>query len=288
VANAGGYSTAAILAVGAEPLYVDVDPRTLLLDLDHLRAAVGHRVRAIVATHLYGRMVDMPGLLAVAGQAGVPVIEDCAQAHGARLHGRPAGSWGTLGCFSFYPTKNLGALGDAGAIVTADAALAGRVRTLRQYGWRGKYRSELPGGRNSRLDELQAAVLLAKLPYLDAWNERRRAIARTYTEAFSGSSLGVPPPAGPEDVAHLYVVRAPDRERLRSRLAAAGIRTDVHYPVPDYRQEAVRERPWAAAQRRPVTERCCAEVLTLPCFPELTDAEVDHVASVVRAAAGPE
>jgi dTDP-3-amino-2,3,6-trideoxy-4-keto-D-glucose/dTDP-3-amino-3,4,6-trideoxy-alpha-D-glucose/dTDP-2,6-dideoxy-D-kanosamine transaminase len=285
VANAGGYSTAAIRAVGGEPLYVDVEPRTLLLDPDHLRASVTPRLRTIVATHLYGRMVDMPRVLSVASTIGAAVIEDCAQAHGASLLGRRAGSWGTVGCFSFYPTKNLGAVGDAGAIITDSAVLAERACELRQYGWNGKYRSRVVGGRNSRLDELQAAVLLAKLPYLNGWNHRRRVIARAYTDALAELGLELPPLGGSEYVAHLYVVRAPDRANLRSCLAAFGIATDVHYPVADHRQEAHREQSWAA-RRLPVTECCCEDVLTLPCFPQLNDLEVDRVTSAVRAAVG--
>ena len=186
-ANAGGYGTAAILATGAEPLYVDVDPATMLMDARALRAAVTPRTRAVLVTHLYGHMADMPALLEAA--AGVPVIEDCAQAHGARLEGRHAGTWGAAGCFSFYPTKNLGALGDGGAVVTSGGELAARLRALRQYGWTAKYTAAVPGGRNSRLDELQAAVLLAKLPRLDAWNRRRGEIAAAYGAMLAGLDL---------------------------------------------------------------------------------------------------
>jgi dTDP-4-amino-4,6-dideoxygalactose transaminase len=285
VANAGGYATSAIRAAGADPLCVDVEPRGLLLDPDDLHRRVTPRVRAIVATHLYGRMVDMPAVLAIASRIGAAVIEDVAQAHGATLHGRRAGSWGTMGCFSFYPTKNLGALGDAGAIVTDDPGLAERARWLGQYGWSGKYRARVAGGRNSRLDELQAAVLATKLPHLDGANERRRAIARTYGEALDGWDLEVPPAGGPEDVAHLYVVRARDRDAVRARLAALGVATDVHYPVPDHRQPAYGDAAWAAV-RLAVTEAACARVLSLPCFPALTDAEVARVISAVRSATG--
>lgn len=281
VANAGGYGTAAILAAGAEPLYVDVDPATMLMDPRSL-AAAAPGVRAVIATHLYGRMADMPALLEAAG--GAPVIEDCAQAHGARLHGRHAGTWGAIGCFSFYPTKNLGALGDGGALITSDAALAARIRALRQYGWTAKYTAEAPGGRNSRLDELQAAILLVKLPRLETWNQRRREIAAAYGEALAGHDLGLPPACGPESVAHLYVVRSRRRDRLREALRAAGVGTDIHYPVPDHLQPAAAGRRWAAAAL-PVTGRCCREVLTLPCFPEMTRDEVRHVVEAVRHAA---
>jgi dTDP-4-amino-4,6-dideoxygalactose transaminase len=267
VANAGGYSTTAILAAGADPLYVDVDPATMLMDPHALSAALTPATRAVVVTHLYGRMADMPAVLAAAGN--IPVIEDCAQAHGARLEGRHAGTWSVIGCFSFYPTKNLGALGDGGALITSDAALASRIRALRQYGWTSRYRSTIPRGRNSRLDEMQAAILRAKLPHLDTWNDRRRDIARYYGSAFADLDLGLPGACGPECAAHLYVVRTPHRDRLAQALAAAGIGTDVHYPVPDHLQESAGSAPAPL----PETERCCREVLTLPCFPEMTDEE---------------
>lgn len=281
VANAGMYATTAILRVGATPLFVDVDHRSMTMSPAALSAAISSRTAAVVVTHLYGQMAEMEELLSIAGQKNIPVIEDCAQAHGAARADRKAGSWGTLGCFSFYPTKNLGAAGDGGAIVTADAALAQKVRALRQYGWTGKYRSTLAGGRNSRLDEMQAAILRTKLPHLDGWNERRREIARLYHRALAGSEL-VLPPLGDGSVAHLYVIRSPHREHIHMALGAAGIATDVHYPVPDHLQESLR----GAAFREtalPVTEACANQVLTLPCFPEMTDDEVREVAERVTA-----
>lgn len=271
VANAGGYSTTAILAAGLTPVYADVDPETMTMQPGRAD------VRAVIVTHLYGRMASMPAILAGAG--GVPVIEDCAQAHGAMLDGRKAGTWGSLGCFSFYPTKNLGALGDGGAVVTRDAALGARLRELRQYGWRSKYRSEVAGGRNSRLDEMQAAILRAKLPYLDSWNRQRREIALRYNEAFTDLPLKTPSALDEAHVAHLYVVRSSARDRIREVLAGAGIATDVHYPVPDYRQPSM-----PAADPLPATEDCCRTVLTLPCFPELTDAEVTRIITAVKSA----
>jgi dTDP-4-amino-4,6-dideoxygalactose transaminase len=258
VANAGMYSTTAILSIGARPLYVDVSEESMNMDPERLTRDVA----AIVVTHLYGRMADVRRIRAIADSAGIPMIEDCAQAHGAEVDGRRAGAWGTLGCFSFYPTKNLGSLGDGGAIVTNDTALAAKIRSLRQYGWTSKYRSTIAGGRNSRLDELQAAILRTKLPHLDGWNERRREIARQYGAARVDSSY----------VVHLYVVRTPSRDQLRQTLAAAGIATDVHYPIPDYRQESV-----SLPLNLPVTEKCCSEVLTLPCFPEMTGNEIEDV-----------
>jgi dTDP-3-amino-2,3,6-trideoxy-4-keto-D-glucose/dTDP-3-amino-3,4,6-trideoxy-alpha-D-glucose/dTDP-2,6-dideoxy-D-kanosamine transaminase len=278
VANAGGYSTTAILAAGASPVFVDIEDATMTMDPAALAAMLGRGVRAVIATHLYGRMADMPAILRASG--GVPVIEDCAQAHGATLHGRPAGSWGAAGCFSFYPTKNLGAAGDGGAIVTGDAALAPRIRALRQYGWTSKYAAVVPRGRNSRLDEIQAAVLRVKARYLRQWNARRRAIAGLYNEALSGAGLGLPAVAPDSYVAHLYVLRCAARGRLRSALRRAGCGSEVHYPTPDYRQESL--GGVAADPLLPVTERCCAEVLSLPCFPELHDEEVIAGARAVK------
>jgi dTDP-4-amino-4,6-dideoxygalactose transaminase len=279
VANAGMYSTTAIRAVGAHPVFIDVDPRTYCMCVPALAAHIGRGLRAAVLTHLYGRAADVIGVVELTRRCQIPVIEDCAQAHGARVDGRHVGTFGQMGCFSFYPTKNLGALGDGGAIITNSPELGTRLRELRQYGWRSKYRAVVPNGRNSRLDEIQAAVLRLKLKYLDSWNERRRAIAAQYTARLRG--VIAPQCVGPEYVAHLYVVRTAERDQLRARLAAAGVVTDVHYPVPDYRQEALSDLPgtWASL---PVTEQSCAEVLTLPCFPELTDREVDEVVEVVN------
>ncbi len=280
VANAGFYGSAAILAVGAEPVYADVDPVTLNLAPQALAKLMqAQPIHAAIVTHLYGRMADMGAILPLCRAAGVPLIEDCAQAHGARLDGRVAGAFGDVACFSFYPTKNLGALGDGGALVTDDAALADRLCALRQYGWGAKYEVVRAGGRNSRLDELQAAVLLAKLPLLDGANARRRAIAARYTKAFHGTSLQAPVIAADEHVAHLYVVRSPRREALREHLAARGVATDVHYPVPDHRQPV--HGGAHGSVHLPVSEAACQQVLTLPCFPGMTDAQVDHVIDAV-------
>ncbi len=270
VANAGGYSTTAIRAAGAEPLYIDIDLTTMNMSAADLAARLTPAVRAVIATHLYGRMADLPALLTVTGRAGVPLIEDCAQAHGASLGGRKAGSVGALGCFSFYPTKNLGALGDGGAITTSDAHLAAKVKSLRQYGWSSKYHSA-EYGRNSRMDEMQAAVLRAKLPHLDAWNARRRMIAAAYDAA-----RGVPCTAGEDYVAHLYVMRTGARDAVRAELKARGVATDIHYPVPDYLQDAAPR----TGLRLPATEQAAREVLTLPCYAEL---ESHEVAAVVAA-----
>ena len=239
VANAGGYASTAIRAAGARPLYVDIDPVSMNLSPGSLAAALDREVRAVIATHLYGRMAHLPALLEVTGRAGLPLIEDCAQAHGAAIAGRKAGSWGAMGCFSFYPTKNLGACGDGGAITTGDPALAARVKGLRQYGWTSKYHSA-EYGRNSRMDEMQAAILRARLPLLDGGNRRRREIAARYSASLAGSRIACPPASGEESVAHLYVIRAAHRDTVRAELEAAGISTEIHYPVPDHWQESER------------------------------------------------
>ena len=281
VANAGGYSTAAIRAVGAEPIYIDIDPYTMNMSAASLRAHLAPTARAVIATHLYGRMADLPALLAVTQRAGVPLIEDCAQAHGAAIGGRKAGSWGAAACFSFYPTKNLGALGDGGAITTHDPQLAQRVKSLRQYGWSAKYRSS-EYGRNSRMDELQAAILRAKLPHLDGWNARRREIASIYSAALAGQAVEYPLDFGEAYVAHLYVIRCPSREQVRAALKQRGVETDIHYPVPDHLQEAARGT-LAADTQLPVTEQAAGEVLTLPCYAELEDDEISAVTTALQA-----
>lgn len=280
VANAGFYSSTAIRAVGAEPVYADVDVATLNLSPAALAEALaGPPLGAVVVTHLYGQLADMPAIAAMCREARVPLIEDCAQAHGARHDGRLAGAWGDVGCFSFYPTKNLGALGDGGALVTADTALAERLRALRQYGWGAKYEVVRAGGCNSRLDELQAAVLSAKLPLLDAANARRRAIAARYGAAFAHLPLHAPPAETEDYVAHLYVVRSARRDALRAHLTAQGIASDVHYPIADH-QQPVQACAYAGV-RLPVTESACAQVLTLPCFPGMTHEQADRVIAAV-------
>jgi dTDP-3-amino-2,3,6-trideoxy-4-keto-D-glucose/dTDP-3-amino-3,4,6-trideoxy-alpha-D-glucose/dTDP-2,6-dideoxy-D-kanosamine transaminase len=273
VANAGGYGTTAIHAAGAEPLYIDIEPDSMNMSAADLATRLTPRARAVIATHLYGRMADLPALLAVTGRRGLPLIEDCAQAHGASLNGRKAGSWGTLACFSFYPTKNLGALGDGGAITTSDSQLAAKVKSLRQYGWSSKYHCA-EYGRNSRMDEMQAAVLRAKLPCLDAWNARRREIAKAYDAA-----LGIDSAPGENYVAHLYVMRTGARDDVRAALSHSGIATDIHYPVPDHLQNAAPR----SDVHLPATEQAAREVLTLPCYPELKLEEVSAVSTALAA-----
>jgi len=271
VANAGGYTSTATLAIGAEPLYVDIDPRTLQFDLGRVRAALSTAPRALVLTHLYGRLGRVPEAVEAARAAGVPVIEDCGQAHGARIGGTCAGGFGDIGCFSFYPTKNLGALGDGGALTLRDPVLAERAKRLRQYGWQGKYTTVDLGGRNSRLDEIQAAALRVRLPHLDAENAARRRIARRYLDGIRNAAITLPSRGDLDDIFHLFVVRCAQRTTLRAALSQAGIASDVHFPIPDHRQPALAAR--YPGLSLPETERAADEVLSLPCHPFLTDAE---------------
>ncbi|MDN8617540.1 DegT/DnrJ/EryC1/StrS family aminotransferase [Variovorax ginsengisoli] len=279
VANAGFYGSTAIHAVGATPVYVDIQPETQNMAADSLAYALERKPKAVIVTHLYGQMADIDVLKRLTHDAGAKLIEDCAQAHGAMRDGRRVGSFGDIACFSFYPTKNLGAIGDGGAVTCDDAALADRVRTLRQYGWSAKYHVGTPGGRNSRLDELQAAVLRAKLPHLDAGNRQRRAIAARYNAAFQGLPIGLPPSIGDDYVGHLYVVRCKEREAFRAHLSAQGVSTDVHYPVPDHLQAAY--PAVSAAGSLDASEAASREVVTLPCFPGLADADVAAVVAAV-------
>ena len=281
VANAGFYASTSIRAIGARPLYVDVVPDTHSMSIDSLKRELARNaVRAIIVTHLYGRLADIEAITAICKPLGIPVIEDCAQAHGATRNGKVAGSFATAGCFSFYPTKNLGALGDGGAVTTSDAELAERLRELRQYGWDKKYQVSRAGGRNSRLDELQAALLLAKLPHLDRWNEGRRAIARRYSNEIKHSRVKCPGDFGTDNVAHLFVVRCEDRDGLRRHLETHGIGSDIHYPIPDHRQPAYST---SGFDELPQTERLAKEIVTIPCFAELEDEEISQVIDAVNA-----
>lgn len=284
-ANAAMYGTSAVLAIGAVPVFADVDESTCLLTDVTLQAAVdsaGSMPRAVIVTHLYGRLAPMASIVALCRRLSIVILEDCAQSHGATdATGVRAGAFGDLASFSFYPTKNLGAIGDGGAIACNDERLADNARKLRQYGWSRKYTNELAGGRNSRLDEMQAAFLCSLLPDLDARNARRRDIANRYSREIRHPDIQVPAPAGNEYVAHLFVVQCGKRDRLASHLQASGVASDIHYPIPDHRQPVHGDR--FAAVNLPATEALCERVLTLPCFPELTDEEVGRVIAVCNA-----
>jgi dTDP-3-amino-2,3,6-trideoxy-4-keto-D-glucose/dTDP-3-amino-3,4,6-trideoxy-alpha-D-glucose/dTDP-2,6-dideoxy-D-kanosamine transaminase len=281
-ANAGGYSSCAAMQIGARTVYSDVDPATMLVTAETLAQAIGPQTTAVVVTHLYGNIADVEPIVELCRPRGIHVIEDCAQAIGGiDRKGRKAGSIGDIATFSFYPTKNLGAAGDAGAVVTNSDGIDARVRSLRQYGWSKKYLVAESGGRNSRLDEIQAAILRIGLRRVDELNERRRAIVRRYAEATRGSDVSPVTGAGCETVAHLAVVRCRERDEFRHFLGEAGIDTDVHYPIPDDHQPGL--KPPARSTGLLETERATAEIVTLPCFPEMTDVEIDRVAAAIAA-----
>jgi dTDP-4-amino-4,6-dideoxygalactose transaminase len=271
----------AIEYVGATPVFVDVDPTSLTMDASQVSKWITARSRAIIPVHLYGQAADLEPVCQIARANNLFVIEDACQAHGARYGGRPCGTIGDLGCFSFYPGKNLGAYGDAGAVVTANKDLASRVRLLRNYGQEQKYRHVIRGV-NSRLDEIQAAILTAKLPHLERWNESRRRIASRYDAELSPDIVAPVVRSGVHANYHLYVVRTLHRDALRSWLAANGVETQIHYPTPIHLQEAYRDLSLTAGHL-PVTEKAAAEVLSLPMFPEMTDVQIAHVVKAVNA-----
>jgi dTDP-4-amino-4,6-dideoxygalactose transaminase len=276
-----------VLLAGAVPRFADVDPDTLLLNASGAGAALTDRTRAVVAVHLYGQMPDMDALKALCDKHGVALVEDAAQAQGATWHGRRAGSFGAAGCFSFYPGKNLGAFGDAGAVVTSDPVVAERIRCLRDHGRAaGSHYRHALAGTNSRLDAVQAAVLSAKLPYLDGWTRSRRGAAERYREAFEYGPIQLVTEApGAMGVYHLAVARVPRREWLRRRLSALGVETGVHYPVPCHLQEPYRRY---ATGPLPVAEAAARDVLSLPMFPHLTDDQVRRVGKAVHELLGTE
>jgi dTDP-4-amino-4,6-dideoxygalactose transaminase len=271
----------AVSLAGGRPAFADIDPVTRCLDPDAAAAAVTGRTRALLPVHLYGHPADMDGVCRLADRHGLWVVEDAAQAHGASWRGRRAGAWGDAGCFSFYPTKNLGALGDGGAVASDDAELIGRVRLFANHGRGESYgHSHVVEGGNSRLDALQAAVLSAKLGLLDQWNQRRRDLARAYRERLSGLELLLPP-EHPGHVHHLFVVETPQRDRLREHLAARGVAAGVHYPRPLHLTPAYGHLGCSAGDF-PAAEGLAARGLSLPLFPELGQDELDYVAEQVR------
>jgi dTDP-4-amino-4,6-dideoxygalactose transaminase len=272
----------AVSAIGARPVLVDCDRHTYQLAVEQVEAAVTPRTKAVIPVHLTGQAADMDPLLAVADRHGLHVIEDAAQAHGARYGGRPCGSVGALGCFSFYPSKNLGACGDAGMVVTGDAALAERVRRLRNYGQTAKYR-HTEQGLNARLDTIQAAILLAKLGRLTGWNQARAVHAQAYRDRLDGvGDLAFQHPASSSThVWHLFVVETERRDALRDHLAAAGVQTGIHYPVPLHLQGAYA----GLGHKRgdfPQAELLADRMLSLPMYPELTEEQVDLVTGEIE------
>ena len=271
------YSALAILMAGARPIFADIDPERMTLDPEAVARAIGPRTRAILPVHLYGQPADMEVIGRLASRHNLAVIEDCCQAHLATSNGRPVGTIGAAGAFSFYPTKNLGALGDGGAVVTNDRALADRVKRLRNGGQTDRYH-HAEAGINSRLDELQAAVLRARLPFLGNWTARRRALATHYRRALTAAPIDVPPEKDAGHVYHLFVIRAKARSGLQAHLAARGIETLIHYPIPVSRQPALADAQPADC---PVADRVCEEIVSLPLHPGLSDDDVDAVAAAL-------
>lgn len=282
--NAGMYAAAATVDVGANPEWIDVTESDATVDAEALgrRLAQGG-VDAVVVTHLYGNMADVERIAAACRRALVPLVEDCAQAVGARYRGISAGAWGDCGAFSFYPTKNLGAMGDAGAVVTCNPNLGRSVRELRQYGWSSRYIADRPRGVNSRMDEIQSAVLRLRLQRLDDRNERRRQICRAYASALPGSArlLYVDGESGVGHLAVALLPRADARDAAIEALAGERIATGIHYPIPDHMQSAMAAWFPTGADLR-VTEDLCERIVTLPCFPDLTNREVSTVAAALN------
>jgi dTDP-4-amino-4,6-dideoxygalactose transaminase len=281
VANAGMYALTAIEAIGASPVFMDVSSSHLSAGLAEVQKAISEGVRAVIVTHLYGAIC--PEIEAIADfcqRSGILLVEDCAHAHGAVLNGQKAGSFGDCASFSFYPTKNLGAVGDGGAIATSNEEIAARARGLRQYGWKFRYCAGLSGGRNSRLDEIQAAVLSDMLPSVDADNEARRSVASAYLNAITNREMQMPDWRGVESVYHLFVVRTGKRKLLQAELTAGGIGHSVHYPIPDHRQPIFSER--FAHVSLPETEKACEEIVSLPCYPNMKSTAVGAVIDAVN------
>lgn len=275
-------TVAAVLATGATPVLVDIDPVFYTIDPAAIEEVITPRTKAIVAVHLYGQAADMDAITEIAMRRGLRVVEDCAQAAGARYGDRRVGTLGDIGCFSFYPTKNLGAIGDGGMVTTADPALAARVRRIAQYGW-DKSRDTHEIGVNSRLDPLQAAILNVKLPHLDADNARRAAIAALYDRGLAGAGVTVPAIRRDSQHAyHLYVIACEDRDALAGHLACAQIGCAVHYPAPIHLQRGYAERVVVPQQGLPISMRFAKRILSLPIYPELRDSEVEYVIASTR------
>ncbi|MFQ6777524.1 DegT/DnrJ/EryC1/StrS family aminotransferase [Cereibacter sphaeroides] len=279
-------TVAAILYAGARPVLVDVDPRTLTMDPARIEAAITPRTRAIMPVHFHGRLADMEGILAVARAHGLRVVEDAAQAHGAERGGLRAGAFGDIGCFSFYPGKNLGAAGEGGAVATNDPELAARVRQLRDWGQSERYVHTMKGF-NFRMDAIQGAVLGVKLPHLDGWNAARRRVANAYEAGLAAGLVRAAGPFGADHVCHVYALETEDRPGLMAALAAAGVGCGIHYPVPVHLQPAYADLGYGAGSF-PIAERYATRTLSLPIFPEMTDEEIGRVIAAVNDHVAPE
>lgn len=279
VANACMFAAIAASHIQAIPVFVDIDKDTLTMCPQSLSKAISPATRAIVLTHLYGKMADIDGIAQILkSYPHIKVLEDCSQAHGAQRHHKKAGTFFDAAAFSLYPTKNLGAFGDAGILITHSPSVYEMARKLRNYGWNERYHVELPHGRNSRLDELQAAILRVKLRYLDQWNEKRRLIAKRYQEASIDKELRIVHSYGDDYVAHLCVAQHPMRDDIRKYFEANAVSTAIHYPLTDDVQLSI---PWRKADLSQ-TYLVQNTIFTLPCFPEMTDAEINHVCNVIK------
>jgi dTDP-4-amino-4,6-dideoxygalactose transaminase len=281
VANAGFYTSAALHQIGATPLYADIDAKTHTMSADSLMQLLVEGPKAVVFTHLYGNMGTIQQIADLARERDIVLIEDCAQAHGAHLNGTKAGNFGAVGCFSFYPTKNLGGIGDGGAMVTSLDKIASRALQLRQYGWSAKYVVSLTFGKNSRLDEIQAAVLRIRLKNLDNQNAQRQAIANQYSDAFSGLPITFSDARSTCHVYHLYVIQVEAREEFRQHLEQHGVATEIHYPILDSHQPAFSGAITKTENQLEVSETVSKKCVSLPCFPGQTQAEVKQVVNAV-------
>lgn len=282
VANAGMYASTAIGAIGASIKYLDVSPVSHCATLQQVKKSIAQGVKAVIVTHLYGRVVpEIAEIAEACRDASIFLVEDCAQSHGAKVGDRYAGTFGDVASFSFYPTKNLGGLGDGGCVVTNDFRIAETCKSLRQYGWQIKYDVGRFGGRNSRLDELQAAFLRVLLRSLDQRNEKRKKIAGIYSDEISHPLVTTPMCDGDNYVAHLYVITAERRDLLRSYLDGKGIQTEIHYPIPDHQQEVYQHTN--VSPLLITTEKLKDQILTLPCFPEMNPDAAVHIAKMVNA-----
>lgn len=281
VSNAGAYTTNAILSIGAIPFFLDVDYETFNTTINEVYRAIKAGVKAVVATHLYGLAIqEIDEIAKLCSKNKVYLLEDCAQSHGAKVNNKFTGTFGDAAAFSFYPTKNLGALGDGGAVVTNNTEISTKVRGLRQYGWTTKYRIEIPGARNSRLDEIQAAFLQIFLPSLDLMNQKRRQIANRYSKEITNTAIVTPKNITESYVAHLYVIKTEKRNLLKDYLKSNEIASDIHYPIPDHRQ------PFFGTQYKDLTlkntEELSGIILSLPCYPEMPEKDVEKVISTVN------
>lgn len=278
VSNTAVATIAAIELAGAKPVFADIEPATYTMNPDHFRKIITPRTKAVIPVHLYGHPAEMDKIIAISREHGLWIIEDCAQAHGASYKGRKVGSIGDIGCFSFYPTKNLGCIGDGGAVVTDNSELAEKGRMMREYGWTEQRLSQIKGW-NTRLDEIQAAVLRVKLKHLDAGNAARKHLASIYNDGLAGSKLILPTmTSGADHVYHLYVVRTEGRDRLLEFLRKEGIGAAVHYPVPVHLQPAYARM----GENLIETERVAREILTLPIYPELSEKDVTSVTKAIK------